>query len=252
MRYLFRGVVACVVAVIVSLTLLHAATPDEDDILEQISTPGGENYYPDLMLRFEVGDSTLTMTNFHYLYYGFAYDERYKPLATNYEMDKLLLLASGLDVDNPHTEVLRDITVVGQRVLEQDPFNPKVWNILAYAYGALGDTKRERAAYRNVEMILSVIKSSGSGLKQNNPQHILMFDHALDLLAAENLNHGKSMVISRTVEYIPLVAPQNLDGRKIKGFYFDFGRVYWNKPDSVTYQRDRTWQFNNLKPREYK
>ena len=29
-------------------------------------------------------------------------------------------------------------------------------------------------------------------------------------------------------------------------------RVYWNKPEGYTYQRDRTWQFNNLKPRTYK
>lgn len=101
-------------------------------------------------------------------------------------------------------------------------------------------------------MILEVIRRSGDGLKERSPQHILMFDHALDLLAAENFNHLKARVISRTVEYVPLVAPQKFDGVKIKGFFFDFGRIYWNKPDSVTYKRDRTWQFNNLPVREYK
>jgi hypothetical protein len=39
---------------------------------------------------------------------------------------------------------------------------------------------------------------------------------------------------------------------KIKGFYFDYSRVYRNKPDEVIIKRDRTWQFNNLKPQEYK
>ena len=79
-----------------------------------------------------------------------------------------------------------------------------------------------------------------------------MFDHALDVLAAEGLSFGKARIVSRTVEFVPLVVPYVVEGKKRKGFYFDFSRVYWNKPESYTYQRDRTWQFNNLKPRTYK
>jgi hypothetical protein len=51
------------------------------------------------------------------------------------------------------------------------------------------------------------------------------------------------------VEYIPLMKKTH---DKIKGYYFDYSRIYKNKPDDVTFQRDRTWQFNNLKPREYR
>ena len=60
-------------------------------------------------------------------------------------------------------------------------------------------------------------------------------------------------IISRNVEYIPLLQPVKApDGKKIRGFYFDYSRIYRNKPDDVTFKRKRTWQFNNLKPREYK
>ena len=38
----------------------------------------------------------------------------------------------------------------------------------------------------------------------------------------------------------------------MKGYYFDYSRIYWNKPENYTFKRERTWQFNNLKPREYK
>jgi len=63
---------------------------------------------------------------------------------------------------------------------------------------------------------------------------------------------GKARIVSRSVEFVPLLKPYVVEGRKRRGFYFDFGRVYWNKPEGYTYKRDRTWQFNNLKPREYK
>ncbi len=235
-----------------SLFRVGAAVPVEDDILKQITPPSSPNYHPNLMLRFMEGDSTLTTTNYHYLYYGFAYDEAYKPLSTNPYMDKFLLLASSLDVDNPDPITLRDIVMTGRDALKYDPFSLKIWNMLAYAYGALKESVREQQAYSRMEHIIATIKSSGDGLKEKTPRHILMFDHALDLMAAENLPYTKTLIISRTVEYVPFVAPQYIGDEKIKGLYFDFGRVYWNKPDSVTYHRDRTWQFNNLPPKEYK
>ena len=72
------------------------------------------------------------------------------------------------------------------------------------------------------------------------------------MLAAKNIPVRESSIISRTVEFVPLTAPYTVEGKKRRGFYFDFGRVYWNKPEGYTYKRDRTWQFNNLKPRTYK
>ncbi len=237
-----------------SLSLLRvgAAVPNEEDILAQITPPSSPNYHPNLMLRFMEGDSTLTKLNYHYLYYGFAYDEAYKPLITNPEMDKFLLLASSLDVDKPDPITLRDIIITGQEALKYDPFSLKIWNMLAYAYGALKDSTREQQAYQRMERIIETIKSSGNGLKEKSPRHILMFDHATDFMTAESMTQTKALVVSRTVEYIPFIAPQYIGDEKVKGLYFDFGRVYWNKPDSVTYKRDRTWQFNNLPPKEYK
>ncbi len=235
---------------------LFAAVPNDDNILVEITTPQSENYYPNLMMRFMVGDSTLTRSNYHYLYYGFAYDDRYKPLQTIPQMDRLLELAAQIDVSNDmlrsDKQTLREIISTAEQVLVSDPFNPKVWNLMAFAYGGLGERDDELAAYRRVESILATIMESGDGVRKYSPRHVLMFDHALDLMAAQSLLHLSPKVVSRTVEYIPLMAPRVIDGEKVRGYYFDFGRVYRNKPDSVTYKRDRTWQFNNLQPREYK
>ena len=178
--------------------------------------------------------------------------EEYKPLQTNPDLDRLLLLASGLDPDHPAVETLEEIVTTGQAALKRDPFSPKVLNLMAYAYGALGDKQQERAYFNRMNGVLRAINQSGDGLTQKSPRHILMFDHALDLLTAEGLSYDKARVVSRTVEFVPLTVPYVVDGKKRKGFYFDFSRIYWNKPEGYTYKRDRTWQFNNLKPRTYK
>jgi hypothetical protein len=119
---------------------------------------------------------------------------------------------------------------------------------LVYAYGASGDRVRELAYSDHLNGILRCIEQSGDGLKEKSPMHIIMFSHGTDLIASKNIGHRKGQIISRTVEFVPFDRPHE----KVKGYYFDYSRVYWNKPDNYTFKRERTWQFNNLKPREYK
>ncbi|MFI3281680.1 MAG: DUF4919 domain-containing protein [Rikenellaceae bacterium] len=232
---------------------LLAKAPVEDDIVDKINDPASAYYYPNLFIKFNSGGS-FTAEEFHYLYYGFAYSELYRPLEVNTKIDKVLLLASSLDPESPSQSTLDEIIISSNEALEQNPFSPTLWNLLAFAYGATGDSEREQMAFDRFNLILSTIDNSGDGVKEKSPKHIIMFDHAIDLLTTQGISHAQAKVISRTVEYIPFLDAQRDggDGQKVKGLYFDFGRIYWNKPDDVTYKRDQTWQFNNLKPKEYK
>ena len=232
--------------------LAAAGVPNEDMILDRTMDAQSAFYYPALMMRYNAGDETLTDEDYHYLYYGYAYRDDYKPLAVNPDLDKMLMLASGIDPDKPDRATLETMVSVGNDALKRDPFSPKILNLMSFAYGALGDKEQEKAWSDRMNGVIRTILDSGDGFTQKTPRHILMFDHALDVLAAEGLSFGKARIVSRTVEFVPLVVPYVVEGKKRKGFYFDFSRVYWNKPEGYTYQRDRTWQFNNLKPRTYK
>ena len=190
--------------------LAAAGVPDEDMILDRTMDAQSAFYYPALMMRYNAGDETLTDEDYHYLYYGYAYRDEYKPLAVNPDLDKMLMLASGIDPDKPDRATLETMVSVGNDALKRDPFSPKILNLMSFAYGALGDNEQEKAWSDRMNGVI------------------------------------------RTVEFVPLVVPYVVEGKKRKGFYFDFSRVYWNKPEGYTYQRDRTWQFNNLKPRTYK
>lgn len=223
--------------------------PDEDDILRQTLSTSSPYYYTNLLLKYHNGTEKLTADEYFYLYYGYLYQEDYRPFSKNEALDEMLLLMSGVDTSKPTVSQLEAIIERGVKALEIDPFNPKVLNILAYAYGALGDTRREQLYYDHLNNILSTIESTGTGLKEGSAWHVLMFSHAYDLLASKGYQYGEGKIISRTVEFVPVV---KRGSDKTKGFYFDYSRVYRNKPDDVTIKRDRTWQFNNLKPREYK
>lgn len=223
--------------------------PDEDDILHQTLSATSPYYYTNLMLKYRNGLEGLTQEEYFYLYYGYLYQESYRPFVENRALDEMLLIMSSIDVEMPSVAQLQSLIEGGMEAMELDPFNPKVLNMLAFAYGALGDVQREQLYFDHLNGVLHTIESSGTGLKESSPWHILMFSHAYDLLASKGYQYGQSRIISRNVEYVPLTKVLK---DRIKGFYFDYSRVYRNKPDEVVIKRDRTWQFNNLKPREYK
>lgn len=232
--------------------LASAKVPDEEDIARRTLDPESRFYYPNLMMRYKAGDRTLDNDDYHYLYYGYASREGYKPLASGEDMDRLMMIAAVIDPEHPDPQTMERILAAAAPVLERDPFNPKVLNLVAYAYGVLGEGEKEEAAYEQLKRVLFTIEDSGDGFTQKTPMHILMFDHALSLLESYDLDYGKSRIVSREVEYVPLDRPRQVMGRKVKGYYFDYSRIYRNKPDGYVFKRERTWQFNNLKPREYK
>ena len=234
-------------AAVLPVQLLSAKVPDEDDIVDRIMDSQSEYYYPNLMMRYRSGDTTFTEEHYHYLYYGFAYDENYRPLDPNHALDRFFGLVERLNVDAPEVDLLRTLIVTGEEVMQRDPFSPKVLNVMAFAYGALGESLKEKIFYNHLTNIIGVIESSGDGTSEKSPRHVLMFSHARDVLASHGLEFRTSKLMSRNIEYIPLEKPEG----KVKGYYFDYSRIYRQKPENTDYHRPRTWQFNTLKPRKY-
>ena len=229
-----------------------AKTPVEQDIIDRITDQRSPYYYMKLMMRYTNGALDLTDDDYHYLYYGFAYQDAYKPLDTNVDKEEMLSLMKGMDPDNVERERLEQLLIRANAARMRDPFSPQILNVLTFVHQKLGNDGEAQRWATHLNGVIRTILSSGDGLTIKSPRHILMFDHALDAMAAEGLAAGDARVVSRTVEFVPLLSAQVIEGKKRKGLYFNFERIYRNKPEGYTYKRERTWQFNNLKPREYK
>ncbi len=224
-----------------------AVTPDNDRIFAAINNVDSPLYYPNLMLRYKEG-KPMSDNEYHHLYYGYAFQPSYKPLEANPSMTRVQEIMARISIDKPSVHDIDELIAAGIAAMEHDPFSPTLLNILVYAYGASGDRVRELAYSEHLQGILRCIEQSGDGLKEKSPMHIIMFSHGTDYIASKNINYLKGQIMSRTVEFVPFDFPRN----KVKGYYFDYSRIYWNKPENYTFKRERTWQFNNLKPREYK
>lgn len=226
--------------------------PDEDDIIRKTMDTSSPYYYTSLMMRYNNLEQ-LSIEDYHYLYYGFAYQSNYAPMAVNNALDELYAMLPHINVESSYREDLENLIHICEDVMQIDPFNLTALNMLTFAYGAMGDKKKEQAYFMHLHGIMETIKSSGDGRSERYPMHIIMFSHGVDVVSSMGMATQRAEIISRNVEYLPLVTPHRLpDGKKIKGFYFDYSRIYRNKPEGTTFQKKRTWQFNGLKPREYK
>lgn len=234
------GWLACLILLCSALQPLHAQqAPDNEAIHQAIMNPESPYYYPNLFGRYMAGDRTLTAEDYRYLYYGYVWQDSYKPFETSPASDRILMIFEA--TPEPDAEGMYRIIQYATEVMRTEPFNPSNINFLTYAYGALGDTVNERINHDRLQMVVSTIKSTGTGVSEESPWHVIAFSHAKDVMVMMGLQTRKPMIVSRTVEYFPLVMRQE----KVRGYYFNYERVYWFKPDAQP-ERERSWEFNGM------
>lgn len=225
----------------VALCAQELRAPDNDRILMEILDAASPHYYPHLMSRYMKGDRALTAEDYHYLYYGYAYQASYAPLEPQPAVDDMLMVLERSS--EPDSLQCVNLIGYGREAMKSDPFNPVTLNLIAFAYTILGDTVEARNYAIRVERVLGTIKSSGTGLTERSPWVVLAFSHTDAVLASMELQVKTRRVVSRTVEY---VEPRVLKGKE-KGYYFDFGRAYWNKPERTPEPQKRGWEINGIK-----
>lgn len=233
--------------ILLTVSVMFAASafgqaPDNDAIRAAIFDPASKYFYERLYSRYERGDTTLTREDYRHLYYGFAYNEAYKPLETAPEEAQILMILEKHPESDP--ALAADIISYGRRVMKHDPFSPHNINFMTYAYGLLGDAENERISAARLAGIMDAIASSGTGLSEDSPWHVLAFSHVNDFLASRGYEIRKRTVVSSTVEYVAVKDPEN----KVKGVYFDYGRAFWNLPANMPDKRGGL-KFGNSKPR---
>lgn len=230
----------CVSLVCLSVSSLKAQeAPDDDAIHRAILNRDSIYYYPNLFGRYLAGDATLTPEDYRHLYYGYVWQDTYRPLATAPAWDRMLVLLE--QNPEPNAGFFHGIIENGTELMRTEPFNPNNINLLTYAYGGLGDSINERINARRLEMIVRTIKSTGTGLSEYSPWHIISFSHANDLMVMMGLQTLKSILVSRSIMFIPLL--QRQDG--IRGYYFNYERIYWFPPDTPSETRPG-WEINGI------
>ena len=124
------------------------------DIEDAVIKPGGDYYYPNLLERYNSFDSTLTVIDYTYIYYGFAFQKDY--LVNQPGEEKMnQLMEKGL-----YEEAIAECTAI----LAKNPVSLEANNAMAYAMFQLKKTESEYEPYRNrYKTFVDIIVKSGDG-----------------------------------------------------------------------------------------
>ncbi len=212
--------------------------PTEEAIVPAVMSPESPYFYLPMMQRYTRGDETLTDDHYYYLYYGYAYQPEYdahKDLPGEAAMYDILRRTT-----QPTREELLAIIEAGRHNMTVDPFSPSNINLMTWAYGAVGDSINARLSAHRFRGVVKAITSSGTGRREKSPWHILRFSHGTDIVEVQGLEVVNRQVRTRDVEYVQV--GRNRIG--VKGYFFDFSRVYWKPFEGERVRRRSRWMFN--------
>lgn len=213
-------------AALISLTTLAQGVPDWDIIEGKVKDPASQYYYPTLMARYKNSDTTLTQSDYYYLYYGYSLEKEYKPLLkTNYSDSLSMIFASRL---TPQGDEMQRIVRYCNAILSVEPFNLRDLNVLAFAYQNLGQKELAAQQMHKVAMLVEAIKSTGDGLTEDKPWWIIYKESAEDILNIMEAEPGRRIIINNQVEFI---ACRKTPSKQTKGYYFNYSEIYKRKPD---------------------
>lgn len=203
--------------VLIGLTVLPFCMKSQEPVeyeqmLEIVSNPESDQFYPTLLERFKKGDKELTLDDYRALYYGFTFQDNYRPYdrdPRDFEISNLI--ASGMDeVTTPKLiEISRDY-------LNDNPFSLKILNYLQNFLAQIDDTTEIDLIQTQYDGILNAIKSSGDGQTEetgfsvNHPSDEYMLLRSFKLKPSSNR-------FETTYDYFDL--EENELG--IEGIYFD-------------------------------
>lgn len=150
-------------------------SPDYEEIEQQVVDPNSPYYYPEILQRFLAQDTTLTVDDFHYFYYGYVFQKAYK---NPWGLDSINLVylkeiqAAELNESNYDTYIQ-----LSKESLHECPVNPFALNMLVYLYGLKNDEATSRGWTYMSAGLTNAIFASGDGKTCETGFHIVLHGH---------------------------------------------------------------------------
>lgn len=212
-----KSLIFCFLICSINLSIGQKITmkPDYKKIEKEISDKKSKYYYPDLFNRFLKSDTTLTLIDNHYLYYGYSFDKKYNPYKRNEKFKNLGEILSNEDKSKiDFDKALK----VSEEMIEENPFDLRTYNAMLYVI----ENKKDKIYFDRMmfrmKSIIDVIMNSGDGKTKENPIYVIEVPHEYDVINIIGLEYGgEQSMIKSGMDYLKL-KDNEFD---LKGLYFD-------------------------------
>lgn len=195
---------------------------DFDSIKLTTQDSSSNNYYPLLLNRFQQCDTTLTETEYKFIYYGNIYKESYNPYGTSDNEKKFIELYK--------QEKFNEAIPYGQEVIIENPVNIKVLYKMLVCHHKLGHKLTAKKYADMYFPLLNVIYSSGDGKSIKTSYVVIKVSDEYEILRDLELTMTRQSLVEDTdVLTIETKGQKHKKGnKKIKSLYFNVSKPLGN------------------------
>jgi|GEM_PF-926901 len=183
----------------------------------EIRNSASKFYYPKLMERYRLNDSTLTKEDYRNLYYGFTFHSNYKP---EQRADLVYKLDSYLPSPENSKEEFAQLKSACDSILTIEPFNLRAINYLMQYSQAHEDISVHQSRINHYSGLLNAIMSSGNGRTEDSGFVVNYSEDKYLLLAAFGFLH-RDLEAKGSIDYHLIQA----NDAGVEGVYFDTARM---------------------------
>jgi len=195
------------------------SAPNYRAIKTAIEDNNSNYFYPKLLERYQLNDTTLSIIEYRHLYFGYIFQENYDPdwrcecidtLVTYYRKEKL------------NTQDCDSIIKYASLCISKNPFDLRQLNMIGYAYHLKGQediaiTYALKSAY-----LKEAIFSTGTGKKAKKALHVISVSHEYEIIKSLGLFSSGQELIGMKYDYMSI----HKNPMNIKGFYFNIEKIF--------------------------
>jgi len=198
--------------------------PDYEQIKLNIENKQSNFYYSKLWDRFQQGDSTMTIEEKRYLYYGYVFHKKYSPYANAHDYKQVNAI---LNKEKPTKKEWEKLVSLLSTSLSAEPFSCKYLYYQRIAYKALNKSIDADKNLKKIRTIVDALLSTGDGLSKETAIHVIAVSNEYDYLFLNDLSMKSQALINGG--YDVLYLQPNEDGLEEMWFDVNQSLNYLNK-----------------------
>lgn len=193
---------------------MQTEKPDYSQIEKDIADPQSNFYYPKLLQRYKGYDTTMTLQEKRYVYYGFTFQKDYSPYGHSTFFDSLKKV---LNKESHSSDELMVIVRFTDSILATNPFDLQAMNYQLYAYDKLQKKSEFTRKLHQMRIIVDAMFSSGDGLTKKTAYYVIYTSHEYSLLNIMGFDFGGQQSLIEHYDFLKV----SKNAQEIDGFYFD-------------------------------
>ncbi len=195
--------------------------PDYKSIEKITKDNASDLYYPTLLKRYLNDDTTLTAKDYHYIYYGYFFNEAYNAIGDVSSFRDSIKVLNNKKVWL--AEDKKSYLKYNLELLKGSPLQPSLLIGVYAAYKELNDEQHAELYRQKCRAILETILATGDGLTCGTGYHVLTVSDEYSILRYLGYKFGESQ--SLTADECDYLKLQDNDDH-IKGLYFDVKQLF--------------------------